>query len=633
MSTRSFIKALAILLTITFVAPFVFFAAPQKVRAQYPVGIVYDISPTNNKTMVESTITAIKTTLSEVHEYTSMIADEAQWWNTFVLQPLAFVLSGQLMKMLTASVINFVIGKANGTGVPQFVVDVQKSLQTVSDAKALAFFGQYGRNSNSPFASSIASSLRSNYLAKTSLAGFWASNMSTLAQSTPSYQPGYLTGNWSQGGIAAWFALTTRTENNPYMLYPAAQETLSTLIGPGVGGATGARVAELGWGKGFMSWCGTSDAADQTQSSASANYQACQAAGGTGADCQYAFDSTGGTMPGSTGVNPGDACTNKDGTPGTIKTPGSVIVDTLNKTLGGQQDIITRMGNVGGEITGILKDVGTVFQTVGLASQILGGSGSGGLFGVDQPSSANSTSRLADFQNKPLLNTTPSTIYSNAASSPVLGSNTASGRVDQYESAWNTIRSSANTASTSAVSLATFCNAAADTAAQAILNAPVDGWFPSQQAPTNLSSVHSYFIDSARAQADTAIAALAPAGAVGQVLAKAATAASVVTAARAAAAKVQADLAAATTEAQTAQATADMAALQMMPPTDSDLANVQQDIQVFGMAVASPPGSLNVSGGSLLDQMNLVSTNAATLKTTVCNPNSSLYVTQMVSGG
>src|SRR3989344_8405212 len=111
--------------------------------------------------------------------------------------------------MITAGVIAFVIGKANGTGVPQFVVDVQRSLQTVGDSRALAFFDQYGRNSNSPFAASITSSLRNSYLQKTSLAGFWAANMNTLARFSPDVNA-YLAGNWSQGGVAAWFALTTQ---------------------------------------------------------------------------------------------------------------------------------------------------------------------------------------------------------------------------------------------------------------------------------------------------------------------------------------------------------------------------------------------------------------------------------------
>src|SRR3989344_524183 len=251
-----FLTGLAILLTITLVTPSAFLFVPQQTHAQIQAVIEVGQQLWNTyKTSLETTISAIKETLTEVHTYTSMLADQAQQFNTFVLQPLALVLSGNLMKFLTASVVAFVIGKANGTGVPQFVVDVQKSLQTVGDSQALAFFDQFGRNSNSPFAYSISSSLRNNYLSQTSLAGFWAANMNTLARSSPNVNA-YLAGNWSQGGVAAWFALTTQTQNNPYTFYQTSQSQLSGLIGPGVGGATGARLAELGWGQGFTSWCG-----------------------------------------------------------------------------------------------------------------------------------------------------------------------------------------------------------------------------------------------------------------------------------------------------------------------------------------------------------------------------------------
>ena len=595
MMPRFFSSALAILLTVTLIAPSAFLVLPQRVHAQYAVVEV-------GKNLFQSTITALKSTLTSVNTATTAWATTAQQINAYVLQPLAFVLSGNLMKMLTAGIINFVIGKANGTGIPQFVVDVQKSLQTVGDARALGFFDQFGRNSNSPFASSIASSLRTNYLAKTSLAGFWAENMNTLAASTPSYRPSFLTGNWSQGGIAAWFALTTRTENNPYTLYPAAQSKLGDLVGPGVGGATGARLAELSWGQGFASWCGASD---QTTTE----------------------DNDGTAME---GVNPGDPCTNKDGTQGTIKTPGSVIVGTLNKILGGQQDIITRMGNVGPEINSILGNIATVMKTVNFAVEILGGSESGGLFGIDQPAGSNSTSRLMEYERASgSLGASNASIYQTAASSPISGSDLTS-RITQYESAWNSLQTSAETASTSVVSLANYCTAAADTAARDALNA-VDEFGNRLWSGTDLNSVHTVFIDAARAQAVTAKAALASTGEIASVFSQAAAADVIIAAARAAVQKVQAELNSGVDPKGDAYI-ADVQALQAMAPTMTDVGNAQQEAEAFGIADAAPAGSLTVSGGSILDRMILITTNAAALKTTVCNPNSSLYVVQPPGG-
>lgn len=607
MRPSPFTTVLAVLLTITLIAPTAFLSAPQKVHAQEGVWVFGDSSVTNIKTMVESTISAIRNTLTAANTATTAWATTAAQINTYVLQPLAFVMSGNLLKLITAGVISFVIGKANGTGVPQFVVDVQKSMQTVGDAKALAFFDQFGRNSNSPFAGSIVSSLRNDYLSKTSLAGFWAANMNTLARSTPSYRPGFLAGNWQQGGIAAWFALTTQTQNNPYTLAQNAQSQLGTLIGPGVGGATGARLAQLGWGQGFTSWCGANDGflgSLTTGSSAfGAAYNAAQAAHAAyGAAVDAAADDPNNpalkaavvqaktaddaatvkqkaVTTSSSGVNPGDPCTNSDGTSGTIKTPGSVIVAALNKALGTDQDRIVRMGNVGPEINNILKNVSTVLNTVNFASQILGGPGSGGLFGVDSTSATNPTSRLVQFQATPSLGVTNSTVYENTSTLPISGGDMSS-RVAQYQSAWSTIASVANTASSSVSSLISYCNAQASGGVS---------------APT---------IAAAQAALATEIVPIFT-----QVSAASTTAA----AANAMVLKVQQELASGTDTTGSAYS-ADVLALQTMPPTTLDVANAQQDAQAFGVAAASPAGSLTVSGGSILDRMNLISANAVALK-------------------
>ncbi|MFA6414624.1 MAG: hypothetical protein WC217_03720 [Candidatus Paceibacterota bacterium] len=598
---RHFTAALALLLAVTLFAPSLFLIAPQKAQAQYSVIEV-------GKQLLETTITAIKSTLSEIHNATTAAATYAEYINTYYLQPLAFVLSGNLLKALTAGVIAFVIGKSNGTGVPQFATDVLGSLQTVSDSQALAYLNSFGRNSNSPFASSISSSLRTNYLQKTSLAGFWAANRSTLSRYSPNVNA-YLAGNWSQGGIASWFALTTQNQNNPYTLYPTTQSELATLVGPGIGGVTGTRLAQLSWGQGFMSWCGATDEATQAQNSAATDYQQCQASGKTGAECQAVFDSAGGTMPSSGGINPGDACTTKDGTPGVLKTPGSTIKATLDKVLGGQQDQIVRMGNVGPQINAILGNIATVMQTVNFASQILGGPNSGGLFGVGQVSSSNSTSRLMEYQNAPgNLGVTNTTINRDTAKLPVAGGD-VSNRVTQYQSAWGTIGSAANTASTTVADLASYCIAQQKVAKSVLAEDP---------------SALATFIRASTAQADAATTTLTIQ--IAPVLAKVAAADGVIATARAAVAKVQGQLSDTGTSGGTYST--EIQSLQTMPPTMTDVANVQQEAEAFNLATANPIGSLTVSDGSILDQMNLITKNATTLKSTVCTPASSSSNTQ-----
>ena len=252
MSAKPFTHVLAAILAVAILTPATFFIAPPKVNAQYAVHVVGDTSPTSFTTAAKTTITAIQSTLTRVSAATSAWAAQADWVYRYVLQPLAFIMSGKLIKAMTASVISYVIGKANGTGVPQFVVDVQKSMRGVADGAALAYLKQIG-NTGSPFSGSLESALRDQYLGDTSLSGMWAQNMCTLnATSIPSYAPDYLTGNWSHGGLAAWFALTTQPQNNPFLFYQNAQSQMATVVGPGVGGVTGSRMAQLGWGNGFL---------------------------------------------------------------------------------------------------------------------------------------------------------------------------------------------------------------------------------------------------------------------------------------------------------------------------------------------------------------------------------------------
>lgn len=638
MKPNSLITALAVLLTITLITSSVFLVAPQRVHAilgfSDTVHVLTDTSPTSIKTAIESTITAIKSTITAIAAPVAAAAEVAQQINDYVLQPLAFVLSGNLLKLMTAGVISFVIGKANGTGIPQFVVDVQKSFQTVSDVRTLAYFDQYMRSSQSPYTGSIVSALRKEYLNKTSLAGFWAANMDTLARSSPNVNA-FLAGNWSQGGVGAWFALTTQIQNNPYTKYQNARDQLGNLIGPGAGGATGVRAAQLAQNQGFTSWCGSSDgflgsimttatplndAATAATAANTAYLIAYNAAAANPSDATLQADvvttknaadaaaaayaaanasSNAAASASPIGVNPGDPCTNADGTPGTIKTPGSVIVAGLNKVLGGQQDSIVRMGNVGPEINKILGNIATIIKTVDFAVKILGGPGSGGLFGVDQPSGSNSTSRLIQYQNSPgNLGVTQASVYQTAATLSSSGSDKL-GLVTQYESAWNSIRGAANTASTNVTALAGFCIAQQAVASSTLI-----------ADLANFMSVSNAQVSAAQTALMTEIA---------PVLAQASTASTSIATARAMVQKVQTELKS-NVEGAGGTYAADIQTLQAMPPTIQDVASVQQSAQVFGTSVASPEGSLNVSEGSSVDQMNLISTNATALRSVCTAP-------------
>lgn len=574
MKSRFFSSILAAFLIVSLIAPPVFLMAPQTAYAQ---GV-----PTDDW------LVRIKETLNLISTYTNTAANVAQQVNTYVLQPLAFVMSGNLMKLLTASVLNFVIGRINGTGAPQFVQDLNGNLQRVGDIQANAFFIQFGRNSNSPFAGAITSSLRTNYLWNTSSAGFFAANQSTLGRYS-SNPNAFVAGNWSRGGIGAWFALTTQNQNNPYLLYQASQGQLASIVGS----AISARLAELNWGQGFLSWCGAND----TTTPADAQTQTFDD-GST-----LTTDSTGNTTStNAVGINPGDPCLNADGTPGTIKTPGSTIKATLDKVLGGTQDKLAQIGSLAKEVNGILGNIGTVLSTAQFASELLGGPGSGGLFGVGQTSATNPTSRLLQYQAPGYLGVTQSTVLHNAATIPASGSD-MSGRLNQYESSWATIRGAANAASTTVASLATFCIAQQSVAPSVLEN--------------GLGQSLASFISASNAQAAAARSAITTQ--IAPILAQADAAAVVIANARAMVARVQSDSNSTAPGAGSTYVT-DLQTLQEMPPSDTDIANAMQDAQSFGAVIAIPVGSLTISGGTVVSRMSLISTNAEALKTSVCTP-------------
>lgn len=575
MRHKPFAGALAILLTITLVAPTAFLIAPHRASASAlscvggllgigasaaPVGVPIQNLPISKATGSSAGSTA-----------TSCIRD-------VILIPLARTAIRALLQQMTASVVNWING-ANGTGQPSYIRNTQGNLQGVGDSKANAFFAAFARDITSPFAAAVASSLRANYLQNTSEAGFWAANQCTL----PRNMDEFLYGDWSQGGIGTWFALTTQSQNNPFTLYQTSQIHLSNIIGPGIGGATGARIAELAWGSGFLSWCG----------SVGTSYT-------PGAD--------------GSGVAPGDPCFDSDGKGGTIKTPGSVVHGYTQKVLVGTpfEQLISA------------NDLDSSFDAIvgALLNQVLGSAG--GLFGASASSDSGSsvTNRLQNYSNSD----------STAIQSASQTAQSVLAQLVTFTNAWQTISAAANTASTSAASLANFCTAAADTQALALLNSSSSNSNPlfpvTPIVPSDLSTIHSEFIDASRAQAVAAQTAITTE--IAPVPLQAQAAINSVAPTQTLALKVQSE--ASGTTVSLGSLSSDLTTLIATAPSITEVTDVQQNAQVFGGAQASPAGSLTVSGGSLVDQMNLISANAATLKTTVCNPASPLYATNTAPG-
>ena len=102
-----------------------------------------------------------------------------------------------------------------------------------------------------------------------------------------------------------------------------------------------------------------------------------------------------------------------------------------------------------------------------------------------------------------------------------------------------------------------------------------------------------------------------------------AAASSIASAAQAMVQKVQTELTSSASGAGGAY-TADIQTLQTMPPTATDVANAQVQAASSGVTASSTGSvSLSVTGYPLVDQMNLISANAQTLKSSCTSPTAS----------
>ena len=315
----------------------------------------------------------------------------------------------------------------------------------------------------------------------------------------------------------------------------------------------------------------------------------------------------------------------QNGVLGQIMTPGSVIYSTLDKVLGAQQDQVVRMGDVSGQVNSILGNIATVFNTVNFAGQLLGGNSSGGLLSAGAPSPANASAALQQYQNSSTMGITQAgVVQATAASNPdpsVTGASVTN-NVSQYQAAWSSIGSAANTAASSVSSLASSCTAAANKAALDIWTKQnLNDGAATTTTPTQaqLDAIHSSFIDAARAQAAAVpgvyTTEIAPV--IAQASSNTAPGAFADTVAMAQ--RVQNDIA----TGNTAYAS-DLSALQLMPPSQSDVATAQFNATALQAAQATPQGSLTVPGSSsvpIIDQMNLISSNANALVGSVCTYN------------
>ena len=511
MSKKFFTSALAVLLVITLVVPTAFFVAPQRAAAAPAAGAttcVGGIIAGAAAALFKPAVPGADLTVS-IPSTAGAVAKISECIYKLVIIPLARQLIHQIIKATTASIINWING-GNGTGQPSFVLNLSLHLQAVSDAVVLPFIGQLQRVLNPAFAAGIASSILTNYALGTSVGGFLASSQGTLGRYSPN-QAAFVAGNFRQGGIPAWFALTTQDNNNPYMLAAAGKSQAQSLVNQAVTN----RRQDLVQSNGFLSWCGTRSS-------------------GFSGDPN---DSSGAEYESGSSISPTASCYG-NGRLGNIKTPGTVIKDYVKDAVN--------------------SDLASLINPADIDSAIAA------IFGASQPSSIRPTAITTAIQTAAVGNATVIVDVNAIAAA-------ATARLQAYTLAWNTIGSAAGTAQTQLTSLKFTCTAQASA------------------ADTGLASVNT-------------------------VLAQVQTALNAVSGTQALILQVQQD-AQDTTAAGTAKLNTDLAALAAAPPTNADVSSAQVNAATTGAATASPTGSLTVSGGTLVDQMNLLNFNATALIT------------------
>lgn len=261
------------------------------------------------------------------------------------LDAIAWQVGKIAIQSMTKSMVNWINSGFNGS--PAFVTDLEGHLLKVSDAVAGSFLNQLLTNPalKSPFQSTVAKDVAALYYLSTSRNGFFTQSAYSLNRVTPN-DAAFLAGNFNKGGIPAWFSAVSHPQNNPY----GARMLAEAVLGAKTGNARQVALTQLGWGQGFLSWCGSD----------------------SGSDSSSGATDTGSGAIESVVVTP-EVCIGSDGKPGRIQTPGSVIQGQINHTLGLSGDTLVTADEFN-EIIGALMSQ--------LVNQVVGGVGLSGVSSV-----------------------------------------------------------------------------------------------------------------------------------------------------------------------------------------------------------------------------------------------------------
>jgi hypothetical protein len=415
-SVQNSSRRVALLLLVILCSVSSSFAVPHKAHAQL---VVHD--PFNG---VLNTITSGATLADKIKGYS--------------LDPIAWAVAKAALQSVVNSTVKWINSGFNGS--PAFATNLSSTLQSVGDAAANSFIQQLQTNSaiKSPFQTQVASAVSTNYLQSTGSNGFFNANPFTLSN-VSSNPTAFLAGNFSQGGLDAWFAAAL-PQNNSYGAYQLANGALSGQVA----GAKSLQQQEYLAGSGFLSWRGNCQTTTTGQTTS---------AGTTG-----------------TSLSANSGCQSQN-----IITPGSVIANSLYKSLGSGIDTLVTASQFNELVSALMGQ---------LLNHVLGG---GGLAGLSQPSS--STGGVAYFDQT----TTASTSSTSLTSSFTQTITQQITQLQTFESEWNTINAAAQGAESALQTSTCSPNAQSiiSTTIQPVINEATTELATAQTSITDLNTIQN----------------------------------------------------------------------------------------------------------------------------------------------
>ncbi len=312
---------------------------------------------------VPNAATAVSTSISASANVANGVVKE------YGLDAVFFAIANLIIQRISASTVNWINSGFKGS--PAYVVDPGAYFKDIGN-KVAGQFIYSNPNLNflcSPISMRIKLALAQNYSEQNIN---WQCSLTDVYGNMDDFINDFERGGWTK-----FFKLTQERQNNPIGAYLQAEGELAKRVAA----AVGVKDKELSWGQGFMS------------------FKKCPA----GREVTAIVDGEDGTQ-----VTYSDGVTLNQASDPTLEvggcgveeqtvTPGSVVSEQLNKTLGLGNDRLSVADEVNEIISALFNQ---------LANRIIGGIGAG-LRGLSSPDSSNNNSRFVD----QLANSTSTTDY------------------------------------------------------------------------------------------------------------------------------------------------------------------------------------------------------------------------------